>query len=318
MISLKHLSPHTSLPASFVAANVKAVACDMDGTTLLPSHTPSQRTIKAFAALRAKYPNIHILFATGRPRSAAGNIGPLLHAPHSENNNSVVGVYLNGALAGEEVIGPNGDTSLEMIRERPVDPSDAGWYLKFAEERDYTIVVYNGDDILSFVEKDDIYNVMKEAGEPSVLIQKDKHEFIASVQKGIITAHKLAFVSTDHPKVSAVRAELESTPSCPSNTTILVRCGPDRLEVMHTHATKAHALAALCKEGTLGEGVELENIICFGDGENDVEMISEVGMGVAMGNACESVKNVAKYICGTNVEDGVARTLETLFELAVE
>ena len=57
-------------------------------------------------------------------------------------------------------------------------------------------------------------------------------------------------------------------------------------------------------------GVDLKDIIAFGDEGNDLEMIEKAGIGVAMGNATDEVKAVSDYICGTNDNDGIARWLE--------
>ena len=50
--------------------------------------------------------------------------------------------------------------------------------------------------------------------------------------------------------------------------------------------------------------------MAFGDDYNDFEIIKECGVGVAMGNAEEAIKEVAEYITATNEEDGVAKFLE--------
>lgn len=58
----------------------------------------------------------------------------------------------------------------------------------------------------------------------------------------------------------------------------------------------------------LGEiiNINLDEMIFFGDGLNDIEVISAVGMGIAMGNALKEVKEKAKDITKTNNEDGIA------------
>ena len=48
-----------------------------------------------------------------------------------------------------------------------------------------------------------------------------------------------------------------------------------------------------------------EEAIAFGDGTNDIEMLQAVGLGVAMGNATENVKEIADDICGSVAEDGI-------------
>ena len=57
-------------------------------------------------------------------------------------------------------------------------------------------------------------------------------------------------------------------------------------------------------------GIEREEIMACGDGDNDEAMLREVGFGVAMGNAEEQVKKAADYITGTNEEEGVAKAIE--------
>lgn len=57
-------------------------------------------------------------------------------------------------------------------------------------------------------------------------------------------------------------------------------------------------------------GIRPEEIMACGDGENDREMLKEVGFGVAMRNAQEDVKAVADYITDTNEEEGVAKAIE--------
>ena len=51
-------------------------------------------------------------------------------------------------------------------------------------------------------------------------------------------------------------------------------------------------------------------MIAVGDGFNDLAMIEYAGLGVAMGNAPEEVKNAADYITFSNDEDGVAKVIE--------
>ena len=57
-------------------------------------------------------------------------------------------------------------------------------------------------------------------------------------------------------------------------------------------------------------GIPMSEIAAFGDDFNDIEMLKECGIGVAVANACEEAKAAADYVCGTNDEDGMARWLE--------
>ena len=69
---------------------------------------------------------------------------------------------------------------------------------------------------------------------------------------------------------------------------------------------KAQSLAVLLKE----IGMTKEAMIAVGDGFNDLSMIQYAGLGVAMANAQEIVRQNADYITLSNEEDGVAAVVE--------
>ncbi len=83
---------------------------------------------------------------------------------------------------------------------------------------------------------------------------------------------------------------------------------PHNIEVGGATTSKASALCELCRI----TGVDMENVIAFGDSHNDMAMIKEAGIGVAMGNAEEDVKEIADHIAPSNDEEGVAYTIRTL------
>jgi Cof subfamily protein (haloacid dehalogenase superfamily) len=87
---------------------------------------------------------------------------------------------------------------------------------------------------------------------------------------------------------------------------------PNYLEIIPTGVNKANALAQL----TRVLGMELSQVAAIGDGLNDLEMLREAAIGIAMGNASEVVKSVADWTTGTNEEDGVALAVGRLMELA--
>ena len=58
------------------------------------------------------------------------------------------------------------------------------------------------------------------------------------------------------------------------------------------------------------EGIAVEEIIAFGDGENDMEMLRFAGIGVAMGNAEDRVKALADHVTSDIDEDGIANALK--------
>ena len=81
-----------------------------------------------------------------------------------------------------------------------------------------------------------------------------------------------------------------------------LECGPKG-------CNKGEALQWLCDY----LNVSKEESVCFGDGNNDLQMLQAAGYGVAMGNALETTKQVAGYTTLSNDEDGIAYFLETHF-----
>ena len=69
-------------------------------------------------------------------------------------------------------------------------------------------------------------------------------------------------------------------------------------EMTKMGVNKATGMQRLMDELKIGR----EDTIAFGDGRNDIEMIEETGLGIAMGNAVPELKSVAKYIT-TNIEE---------------
>lgn len=57
-------------------------------------------------------------------------------------------------------------------------------------------------------------------------------------------------------------------------------------------------------------GFGLHEVMAFGDSDNDLEMLSGVGMSIAMGNGTERVKEIAKHITSSNSQDGIHKALE--------
>ncbi len=87
----------------------------------------------------------------------------------------------------------------------------------------------------------------------------------------------------------------------------LLEVGPQWIEIMPKNVNKASALAHIAKEN----GFTLDEVIAFGDAENDIEMIRRCGYGIAMGNAMQQVKDVAFAQTATNEEQGIAKALAT-------
>ena len=82
------------------------------------------------------------------------------------------------------------------------------------------------------------------------------------------------------------------------------------LEINHKDAQKGIAVAHYAK--TLG--LSMKEVFGIGDNFNDVSMIRDAGIGVAMGNAPDEVKAVADFVTDTNVNGGVAKAIWRVLE----
>lgn len=80
----------------------------------------------------------------------------------------------------------------------------------------------------------------------------------------------------------------------------------DNFEIMNAGVSKGKAVEILTNFYEL----KREEVICIGDGENDLSMIRYAGMGIAMGNAPDYVKEAADYTTDTNENHGVAKAIE--------
>ena len=81
---------------------------------------------------------------------------------------------------------------------------------------------------------------------------------------------------------------------------------PNNIEINHGEVNKGNALKWLCEK----LDIDISELIAFGDGGNDIDMIKTAGCGVAMANACEELKEISDIITKSNDEDGVAYILE--------
>lgn len=80
----------------------------------------------------------------------------------------------------------------------------------------------------------------------------------------------------------------------------------NNIEILPAGVDKEHAVERLRQH----LDVKLEHVIAFGDGENDLQMLRYAGMGVAMGNAADFVKEHASYVTASNEEEGIYEFLK--------
>ena len=104
------------------------------------------------------------------------------------------------------------------------------------------------------------------------------------------------------PNLERVAAEIRAHPM-PINT---VFSEETYFEILPTGSSKGVALRFVAER----LGVPLPAVVAVGDNLNDLEMIQTAGLGVAMGNAPEALREAAGYVAPTNDEEGVRDVIE--------
>lgn len=84
------------------------------------------------------------------------------------------------------------------------------------------------------------------------------------------------------------------------------RWHPFILNILQEEVSKSLAIIKVLEYFNIGKS----EAIAFGDGENDIDMLELVGLGIAMGNGNEKLKNVADFVTKKSNEDGISFALE--------
>lgn len=78
------------------------------------------------------------------------------------------------------------------------------------------------------------------------------------------------------------------------------------VEIVDGSANKANGIASLARH----LGLEMNEVMAIGDHQNDIEMLSCAGVGAAVANATEDVKEIADYVCKNRCIDGVIEAVD--------
>lgn len=96
--------------------------------------------------------------------------------------------------------------------------------------------------------------------------------------------------------------------ACPDFSLVDTGCG---IEVMRSGTSKLDGVRGLCHYFHQKKiNISMENVLALGDSENDMEILQQCGLGVAMGNAVPAVQKIAKAVTLANTADGAALAIE--------
>ncbi|KOO46272.1 Cof-type HAD-IIB family hydrolase [Priestia koreensis] len=260
----------------------KMIVLDLDDTLLRDDQTVSPRTKEAL--MKAQEAGVKVVLASGRPTYGMEWVAEELQL---EKYGSFI-LSFNGA----KII--NCRTKEELFSST-LSPKTVKHLYELSQRENVGIHTYVGNEIFTEVENpySDIESDL--TGLPVKIVDHFAEAVTEPVVKVLMLeeAEKLAKVE------ETLQKELEGELS-------VMRSKPFFLEFTEAGVTKGTSLHQLITE----LGIKQEEVIAMGDSYNDLAMIEFAGLGVAMGNAPDDIKEIANYVTDTNMNDGVAKVVE--------
>lgn len=266
----------------------KLICIDMDGTLLNDEKIISENNLRAIKLASEK--GVRIAVCTGRIFTSADFFSDML------------GVK-------SPVIASNGAYIREKDRDEVVYKATLGVerckkLLSVFRQYDLFPLYYTSDTV--FTEKlihassfyIEVNKTLPKDKQVKIVLVKDWdevfHKYESEIFKGIT-------VDEDLEKLARAKDQLRDMKEFE-----VVSSRFDNFEVMNSGVSKGNAVKILANY----YGISSEQVICIGDSENDLSMIKFAGLGVAMENGINLVKEAAQYITASNNCDGVAKVIE--------
>lgn len=265
----------------------RVVASDLDGTLLNSDHILSAYTKQTLQKLRKQ--NVHFVFATGRHHIDVAQM----------RENMEIDAYMitsNGARVH--------DSDGNLIVSTSLKPKIAFEIAQIAMDDPLVYThIYRGDEWL--INKDDPFSL------EFFTESHFKYRLFEPIDFATDDIAKIYFTITDdslHPHLAELKNKLATLYG---NEISMAFSTLDCLEVMGANVSKGSALAAVVKN----LGYTLQDTIAFGDGMNDLEMLSMAGKGCIMQNGIAELKQCLPQIevIGSNADDAVPHYLDNLF-----
>lgn len=260
--------------------HIKLVAIDMDDTLLRSDNSVSQYTIDILRKVREA--GVTVVIATGRMFQAARPMGMKLGL-----GDVPLIVYTGSMVARCE--------SGKILSYEPMDMKLAKEILALGHEHNWYMQSYIHDEL---------YVPFRDE-------RTDQYERNCHVKAHVLGDRfwtpeypplKLLVFERDHEKMKKISELLISRFK---NRMGYVFSNPEFFEMNRPNTSKAHALEVLA----LHWGIDRHEIMTFGDGDNDVPMLSMTPWSFAVANANDHAKKAAHYVTASNNEDGVAKAL---------
>ncbi|MFC3879142.1 Cof-type HAD-IIB family hydrolase [Algoriphagus namhaensis] len=264
----------------------KAICSDIDGTLLNSLRDLSPRLIESVSAFPTDFP---IILASSRMPEA------MRHLVRDLGKHPQPLVAYNGGYVLSSAGAILEDSSIPLALVSKI--------LDLAKNTEIHISLYQGENW--YEEKDDYWSQREIRNTKVECTWMRGIDVLNLWSRGNSGAHKVMCMG-DSNELNWLFGELHLEHSADLH---LYRSSPTYLEIAPKSISKATGLKKILEnEYNFG----MDAVIAFGDNYNDMDLLQQVGWGVAVENAKPEVKAVANEITATNKEDGVAIVLEKL------
>ncbi|MGL4742040.1 MAG: Cof-type HAD-IIB family hydrolase [Sarcina sp.] len=268
----------------------KLICIDMDGTLLNSKHEVLELNREMIKKATDK--GVKIAITTGRLFASARKYSDIIgvDAPI---------IASNGAYIREK-------DSDKVIYESNFSKEQFDKVINVIRKYDFTVYMNTSDTVISerVVPDTHAYKMVNhELDEEWKIKFLEGHNFEEVYKKYHGDILKTIFIDEKNNKeaLSKAKAELAAFDDLE-----VVSSWENNFEVMPAGTSKGSAVKKLAEI----LGIKREEVICIGDSENDLSMIRYAGLGVAMGNALDIIKENADYITETNENAGVGKMIE--------
>ena len=268
---------------------IKLIGFDLDGTLLTSEKKLTERTKNALQKAIAQ--GVVLVPATGR--SIGGVAEEILKFP---------GIRY--------VVTANGARVLDLMEEKtlieePLSREKCRQILDIFEKYDTLREVYF--DGIGYADRVQLENIVRYQDDPAMQkyicatrrpVESTRVKFEAETRgmdKIQALFHRMQDKDTAWEEILESVSDVEVTGALSNN--------------IEVNASGIHKGNALLKLGELLH-IDIEEVMAFGDGKNDVRMLETVGCGVAMANSVPEVLEVADMVTASNDDDGVAKIIE--------
>lgn len=264
----------------------KALILDIDGTLTNSQKEITPATKAAIQELLKR--GEKVILASGRPT-------PGMRRYEEELELQKYGGYLLSFNGARIIECSSGEIVCQNLLPLTILP---GLY-RFAEKNGCGLITYLGDEVISAFPRDQYVELEARINGLPIREVDNFVDFVDfDINKCLMTAPP--------EKAESLERELREKYGAVAS---IYRSEPFFIEIMPQNVDKAASLDKMLPV----IGVGREETVCCGDGFNDISMIRYAGVGVAMGNAQQAVKDAADYITATNDEDGLVEVIHRFF-----